>query len=81
MNKTDKTVYATCDLKQIQPFEFQLNNVIDKKEYLNRILNMMFSNQIVLKYNKRVRTKEDQEMLYQIMLDIFNNDIDVTYNF
>ena len=39
---------------------------------------MMFPNQIVLKYNKRLRTKEDQEMLYQIMLDIFNMDIDVT---
>ena len=38
MNKTDKKVYATGDLNQIQPFGFQLNNVIDKKEYLNRLL-------------------------------------------
>ena len=41
MSKTDKKVYATGDLNQIQPFGFQLNNVIDKKKYLNRILNMM----------------------------------------
>ena len=38
---------------------------------------MMFPNQIVLKYNKRLRTKEDQEKLYQIKKDIFNMDIDV----
>ena len=78
MEKTDRKVYATGDLNQIQPFGFQLNNVIDKKKYLNSILDMMFPNQIVLKYNKRLRTKEEQEMIYQIMLDIFNNDIDVT---
>ena len=59
MNKTDKKVYATGDLNQIQPFGFQLNNAIDKKGYLNRILNMMFPNHIVLKYNKRLRTKRN----------------------
>ena len=59
MNRTDKKVYATGDMDQLQPFGFQLNNVLDKKEYLNRIINMMFPNQIVLKYNKRLRTKED----------------------
>ena len=71
-------MYATGDMDQLQPFGFQLNNVVDKKEYLNRILNMMFPNQIVLKYNKRLRTKEDQEKLYQIKKDIFNMDIVAT---
>ena len=77
MNRTDKKVYATGDMDQLQPFGYQLNNVIDKKDYLNRIINMMFPNQIVLKYNKRLRTKEDQQMLYQIKKDIFNVDLDV----
>ena len=78
MNRTDKKVYATGDMDQLQPFGYQLNNVIDKKDYLNRIINMMFPNQIVLKYNKRLRTKEDQEMLYQIKKDIFNTSLDVS---
>ena len=47
-------------MDQLQPFGYELNNVQNKKDYMNRIFNMMFPNQIILKYNKRLRTKEDQ---------------------
>ena len=77
INKTDKKVYATGDVDQLQPFGFQLNNVQDKTAYLNKIIDMMFPNQIILKYNKRLRTKEDQEKLSLIKQDIFNNKLDI----
>ena len=72
MSNTDKRIYATGDLDQLQPFGFQLNNVVNKKEYLDRIINIMFPNQIILEENKRLKTKEDKERLKQIKEDIFN---------
>ena len=78
MNKTDKKMYATGDTDQLQPFGFQLNNVNDKKEYLNRIINIMFPTQIILEHNKRLKTDEDKEKLKQIKKDIFNLNINVS---
>ena len=57
MGKTDKKIFATGDLDQLQPFGFQLNNVQDKKQYLKRIFDMMFPNQIILEHNKRLKTE------------------------
>ena len=77
MNKTDKKVFATGDSDQIQPFGFYLNNVSNVKEYMNRCIDIMFPNQIILEHNKRLRTKEDQLRLKQIKSDIFNMKIDI----
>ena len=77
-NNTDTKMYATGDEDQLQPIVFQLNNVKNKKEYVNRIINMMFPNQIILQHNKRLKTKEDQMILENIKEDIFNLNIDVS---
>ena len=77
MNKTDKRIYATGDMDQLQPFGFQLNNVQDKKEYLTSIINMMFPNQINLEHNKRLKTDEDRRKLRQLKKEIFDLDVDV----
>ena len=50
----------------------------DVKEYMNRILDIMFPNQIILEYNKRLKTYEDQLKLKQIKEDIFNTKIGVS---
>ena len=76
-NNTDKKFYATGDEDQLQPLGFTLNNVPNVKEYLNRIIDIMFPNQIILEHNKRLRTKEDQLRLKQIKKDIFNLKIDI----
>ena len=57
---------------QLKPIGFELNNVTNAKEYMNIILDIMFSNQIVLEYNKRLKTYEDQLLLKQMKEDIFN---------
>ena len=77
MNRTDKNFFATGDSDQIQPFGFHLNNVVNVKEYLDRCINFMFPDQIVLQYNKRLTNKKDQLLLKQIKEDIFNFNIDV----
>ena len=77
MNKTNKKVFATGDSNQIRPFGFCLNNVKNIKEYLDRCIDIMFPNQIMLEYNKRLKTKKDQEKLKQIKEDIFNLNIDI----
>ena len=77
MNKSDKKIFATGDVEQLQPIGFQLNNVSNVKEYMNRILDIMFPNQIILEHNKRLNTIEDQLKLKQIKEDIFNMKIDV----
>ena len=42
------------------------------KEYLDRCIEIIIPNQIILEHNKRLKTKEDQELLKQIKEDIFN---------
>ena len=64
-------------MDQLQPFVFQLNNIPDNKEYLTRIFNIIFPNQIILEHNKRLRTENHQLLLKNIKQDIFNLNIDV----
>ena len=78
MNKTDKKIYATGDTDQIQPFGFHLNDVKNVKEYLDRCIEIMFPNQIILEHNKTLKTKQDQALLKQIKKDIFNTKTDVS---
>ena len=59
MNATDKKIYATGDVNQLQPFGFQLNNVSDVKKYLNMMIDIIFPKQIILQHNKQLQTKED----------------------
>ena len=75
MSNTDKKVFSNGDSDQIQPFGFYCNNVKDVKEYLDRCIDIMFPNQIVLEHNKRLKTKEDQELLKEINKDVFNMNI------
>ena len=78
MNATDKKIYATGDVNQLQPFAFQLNNVSDAKKYLSMMIDIMFLNQIILQQNKRLQTKEDQLLLDLIKNDIFDLNMDVS---
>ena len=72
MNSTNKKVFANGDDSQNKPFGFFLNNVKNVKEYLDRIINIMFPTQIMLQFNKRAKTKEDQMLLHKIKADIFD---------
>ena len=77
MNNTDKKIFATGDMDQLQPFGFQLNNVPDIKQYLTRIFNIMFPNQIILEHNKGEKTEKHPLLLKKIKQYIFNLNIDV----
>ena len=51
-------VYETGDMDQLQPFGFQLNTVLDKKDYLNRLIDIMFPSQIILNTIKDYEQKK-----------------------
>jgi len=73
MNKnTDKKFIATGDVDQLQPINSTANNVTDLSKYQLQCINHMFPNQITLKINKRLKTDEQRNKLYQLKKDIFN---------
>ena len=68
----DKKFIANGDLSQNMPILFGHNNILSEENYLMLCINSMFPNQIILEYNKRLKTYEDQLKLKQIKEDIFN---------
>ena len=64
----NKKFYATGDEYQLEPIETL--NIIETEKYYNSIINRMFPHQIVLKDNKRCKTKEDQEKIKTISKSI-----------
>jgi hypothetical protein len=65
-----KKIYSTGDEYQLDPIETDLNNVNDRKNYYNRIIQNMFFNSVLLHDNKRCKTKEDQEKIKKITKSI-----------
>lgn len=65
--------FATMDLDQIQPFQMGLNHVTDMRAYIDRTITMMFPNQILLKQNKRLKTKAEQDRLHDMKKDIMGD--------
>jgi hypothetical protein len=49
---------ATGDINQLESIE-SVSNVKNYDEYMNQCINMIFPNEIHLKENKRLTTKED----------------------
>ena len=79
-------ITATGDSDQNEPFDYIPNNIKDIDIYLNDCINIMFKDQIYLKINKRCKTEEDKQKIYQLKEDIFNPnlkliDIFKKYNF
>ena len=72
MNTTDEKFLRNGRCGQLQPKGFNLNNLKDKKEHMNSIIDVIFPNQITLKYKKGLRTKEHQMTLPQV--NIGNNE-------
>jgi len=64
----EKRFFATGDLNQNRPIERL--NLENYKEYYDEIINSMFPNQIDLKICKRMKKKEDQELLKEIRQEI-----------
>ena len=64
--------HCTGDINQRKPFNFGCNNVEDQNEYQLFCLNQMFTDQITLKTNKRLKSEEDKKRLIQIKNDIFD---------
>ncbi|HRP37434.1 MAG TPA: hypothetical protein PLS50_06530, partial [Candidatus Dojkabacteria bacterium] len=68
--------FATGDVDQLQPIEFNFNNV-NRQEYMMKCINHMFPNQIMLTIPKRVKTEDERETLRQLKKDIFDKSKDV----
>lgn len=73
MNKhTDKKFFATGDVDQLQPINCTYNNITNLPQYILHCVDHMFPNQITLKINKRLKTDEQRNKLYQLKKDIFD---------
>lgn len=72
LKHTDKKFFATGDVDQLQPINCSDNNVSNIPKYILNCIDHMFPNQITLKINKRLKTDEQRNKLYQLKKDIFN---------
>jgi len=73
MNKhPEKKYFATGDVGQLQPINWNPNNIKDKREYLKACINEMFPNKFVLKVNKRLKTDKQRKQLEQLQKDVFD---------
>jgi len=78
MNKyTDKKFFATGDVDQLQPIDFQANNINNVSSYLIDCVSHMFPNQITLKINKRLQTDKQRHKLAQLKQELFNPSLDM----
>ena len=76
LNNPDKIILATGDINQLESIE-SVSNVSSYDEYMNQCINMIFPNEIYLKENKRLKTKEDKTKLENIYDDIFYNSLTI----
>lgn len=72
----DKIIIATGDTSQLEPIA-SLSNQLDYDVYADFCINQIFSREIFLKENKRLKSDEDKLILKQIKEDIFNENIPV----
>ena len=71
-NKNKKIILATGDTKQLKPIQ-PLTNIQEYEVYADHIINNIFTNSILLKECKRLKTKEDKEKLKNVKTDILVN--------
>ena len=69
---SDKKLFATGDVDQLQPINFTPGNVTDVRAYMLNCLNQMFPNHITLTINKRLKTESQRKHLLQLKKDIFD---------
>jgi len=72
----NKIIIATGDTSQLEPIA-SLSNQLDYDVYADFCINQIFSREIFLKENKRLKSDEDKLILKQIKEDIFNEHIPV----
>ncbi len=68
----DKKYLPTGDVNQLQPINWEPNNISDKRAYLTSCLDRLFPNQITLQINKRLKTQEQKDKLIQLQTEIFD---------
>ena len=66
--KSNKIIVAT-DTKQLKPIQ-PLTNIQEYEVYADHIINNIFTNNILLKECKRLKTKEDKEKLSNVKTHI-----------
>ena len=66
--------FTTGDTDQLQPINFNYNNVTNRGQYMLNCIAQMFPNQITLKIPKRVKTEAERQTIYQLKDDIFHSD-------
>jgi len=71
-NKHNKIVIATGDTKQLKLSQ-PLTNIQEYEVYADHIINNIFTNSILLKECKRLKTQEDKDKLSNVKTDIFVN--------
>ena len=74
-NKNKKIILATGDTKQLKPIQ-PLTNIQEYEVYADHIINNIFTNSILLKECKRLKTKEDlkkKKKLQNVKTDILVN--------
>ena len=71
-NKHNKIVIATGDTKQLKPIQ-PLTNIQEYEVYADHIINNIFTNSILLKECKRLKTQEDKDKLSNVKIVIFVN--------
>ena len=70
-NNPSKIILATGDTNQLETIDL-VSNTTNYEEYMELCLDTMFPNRIMLRENKRLRTKKDKDTLKQFKQDIFD---------
>ena len=71
-----KIILATGDTNQLETIDL-VSNQLDYETYMDHCIDTIFSNNLTLRENKRLRTQADKDILRQFKADIFNEDIPV----
>ena len=75
-NNIDKILIATGDTKQLPPIA-SLSNQHEYTMYADHCINSIFSHEIFLMENKRLKSEADKIKLKKLKEDIFNKNIPV----
>ena len=65
---------ATGDSNQIESFGYNLNNIDNMENYIERCIDIIFPNQINLEIIKRLDSEEDKQKIINLKKDIFDVD-------
>ena len=72
----DKIISATGDTDKLETIDL-VSDRINYVTYMNHCIDTIFPNNILLKENKRLKTKQDKTTLAMIKRDLFNEDIPI----